>query len=175
MTKKLRSLIGTIGLAVAIVTTVAVPSGYWLIGYANLSHDLDLKGRIIAGRLARYIYQHEQMWRYQRIRLEELMELNEAEGDVFHQRVLDDREREVADQGPSLERPLVTRSEPIVVAGTTVGRVEVASSVRGLVGETALVTLFSFVLGFSAFWALRVFPLRVLDRTLGEWSSPHAG
>ncbi len=171
MKTKLRTLIGTIGLAVAIVTTVAVPSGYWLVGHANTVRDLDLKGRLIAGRLARYIYQHDQLWRYQRVRLEELIELNEANGDVFYQRVLDGDGREVAERGPQLEGPLATRSQPIVVAGATVGRVELRSSLRELIGATALVTLFSFALGFSAFWALRVFPLRVLDRTLGELES----
>jgi diguanylate cyclase (GGDEF)-like protein len=164
----LRTLIGTIGLAIALVITAAVPTGYWAIRHANIVHDLDLKGRITAGRLARYIYQHDQLWRYQRIRLEELIELNEANGDVFHQRVRDGNDREVAELGASLEAPVVRRSQAIVVSGTTVGRVEVAASLRRLIEETALVTLFSFALGFSAFWALRVFPLRVLDRTLGK-------
>jgi PAS domain-containing protein len=168
MTKQLRNLIGTIGLAVAVVITLAVPSGYWLVGYTNATHDLDLKGRLIAGRLARYIYQHDQLWRYQRVRLEELIELNEANGDVFRQRVLDADGREVAELGPLLEGPLATRSQPIVVAGAVVGRVHLEGSLRRLIGETALVTLFSFALGFGAFWSVRVFPLRVLDRTLGE-------
>jgi predicted signal transduction protein with EAL and GGDEF domain len=83
----LRALIGTIGLAVAIVTAVAVPAGFWAVGHINLSHDLDLKARITAGRLARYIYQQDAMWRYQRVRLIELIELTEANGDLFGQRV----------------------------------------------------------------------------------------
>ena len=162
----LRTLIGTIALTVAVVTTVAVPSGYWLIGQANISRDLDLKARIIAGRVARYIYQHDELWRYQSARITELVELNEADDDDFHRQVVDGAGRMVADAGRKGDNPVVARTAPIVVAGETVGHVEAAGSLRALLQETAIVALLSFALGFGAFLALRVFPLRVLDRTI---------
>jgi diguanylate cyclase (GGDEF)-like protein len=164
----LRTLIGTIALTVAVVTTVAVPSGYWLIGQANVSRDLDLKARIIAGRLARYIYQHDELWQYQRVRIAELIELTEADDDGFYRRVVGSADRPVADAGRQGDNPVMTRRTPIVVSGATVGRVEVQASLRPLLRETAVVALLSFALGFSAFLALRVFPLRVLDRTIEE-------
>jgi diguanylate cyclase (GGDEF)-like protein len=164
----LRTLIATIALTVAVVTTVAVPAGYWLIGQANLSRDLDLKARIIAGRVARYIYQHGELWQYQRLRITELIEFNEADDDGFYRRVVAGADRTVADAGRKGDNPVVTRKTLIVVSGETVGQVEAEASLHTLLRETAIVALISFVLGFGAFLALRVFPLRVLDRTIEE-------
>ena len=63
------------------------------------------------------------------------------------------------------------RSAPIVVSGATIGRIEIAASLRWLLIETALVSMLSGLLGYAVYFALRIFPLRVLDRTLGELAS----
>ena len=63
--------------------------------------------------------------------------------------------------------PILMRASPIVVSGETVGRVEVETSLRRLMAESGVVAVLSVVLGFGMFFAVRVFPLRVLDQTLG--------
>jgi len=49
----------------------------------------------------------------------------------------------------------------------TVGRVEIEASLRELLGGTGVAAVFSMLLGFGVYFAVRVFPLRVLDQTLG--------
>jgi diguanylate cyclase (GGDEF)-like protein len=164
----LRKLIGTFGMAVAVITAVAVPSGYWLIGTGNMAHDLELKARISATRLARHIYQHDELWRYQAARLVELIEINEADGDLFRQRVIDGSGRVAAEAGPRLDAPVMRQGAPIVVSGATVGHVETEGSLRPLIRRSAVVALLSFALGFSVLLVVRVLPLRILDRTIGE-------
>ena len=73
----------------------------------------------------------------------------------------------VFEGGSELASPVLTRSAPIEVAGSTVGRVEISTSLRPLVDATGLVAILSTLLGLGMFFALRVFPLRVLDQTLG--------
>jgi diguanylate cyclase (GGDEF)-like protein len=163
----LRNLIGTVALTVATVTAFAVPVGYWTIGQANLSRDLDLKARIVAGRVARYVYQHGELWQYQRVRITELIELNEADDD-FYRRVLDTAGRVVADAGYKHGHPAVMRSVRVVVAGETVGQVQAEGDLSPLLRSTAVVACVGFAIGFGAFLALRVLPLRLLDRTIGE-------
>ena len=63
---------------------------------------------------------------------------------------------------------MTTRSIPIVVAGSTVGVFVVEESLRETLYETWLVAFVCSLIGFGAYFALRTFPLRVLDRTLGE-------
>jgi len=48
------------------------------------------------------------------------------------------------------------------------GAFVVEESLRKSLYETGLVALVCSLIGFGAFFALRIFPLRVLDRTLGD-------
>ena len=56
----------------------------------------------------------------------------------------------------------------MLVAGSSVADVELEASLRPLLQSTFLAALFSGLLGLGIFFTLRVFPLRVLDRTLGQ-------
>ena len=60
----------------------------------------------------------------------------------------------------------LTRSSSIVVGGATVGSIKPDAPLDPLLGRLGLVALLGLVLGFCAYLAVRIFPLRVLDRTL---------
>ena len=62
----------------------------------------------------------------------------------------------------------MVRSAPIVVANVTVGRVDAIYGFRPLLQRTGLLALFGAVLGLAVYFAVRIFPLRVLDRALNE-------
>ncbi len=72
------------------------------------------------------------------------------------------------EEGGPLKVPVVDRSAPIVVAGSTVGFVAVEESLQKTLYATWLVAFVCSLIGFGAYFALRTFPLRVLDRTLGD-------
>jgi PAS domain-containing protein len=165
----LRTLVGAIGLAIALVTAGLMPAGYLFVGYSNDAETLELNARLAAGRLAKYIYVHPTLWQYQTGRLDELIADIETPGAVIHKRVRDANGRVILDSGPELVTPIFARSAPIVVAGTTVGRVEIETSLRDLLSETLLVCQLSAVLGFAVYFAVRILPLRVLDRTFAAF------
>lgn len=74
--RSLRTIAGSIGLAVAVAVSVAAPAGYFLVGYVNLSHEGDFKSRLTAERMAKYIYLHRTLWRYQASRLLGVFEID---------------------------------------------------------------------------------------------------
>jgi diguanylate cyclase (GGDEF)-like protein len=108
------------------------------------------------------------MWQYQQLRLSELIQLPDTGAQPIHQKIYDLANRLVLEEGAHLGAPVVTRSVPIVVAGSTVGVFAVEESLRETLYESGLVAFVSALIGFAAYFALRIFPLRVLDRTLGE-------
>ncbi len=163
----LRNLVGGIGLAIAIAITLLAPAGYFLVGYVDQINLVDLKTRIASGRLAKYIYSHEKLWQYQRVRLTELLEEIDTPDAIIGMRVLDAKSAVVLEEGSDPAKPHLTRTHPIIVRGAPIGRTEIVSSLRPLLAETAIVGLLSAVLGFAAYFAVRAFPLRVLDRTIG--------
>jgi diguanylate cyclase (GGDEF)-like protein len=163
----LRKLVSAIGLTVAITTAVATPGMYFIHDYVDVTGAMTFKARLNAARVAQYIYTHDGMWQYQELRLTELIQLPEPREQPIRQKIYDQANRLVLEDGPQLPAPIVTRSTPIVVAGSPVGVFVVEQSLRETIYETWVVTFVSSLIGFAAYFALRIFPLRVLDRTLG--------
>ena len=167
-TVPLRKLVSAIGLTVAIAVAVATPSMYFIHDYIDHSGQMEFKARLNAVRVAQYIYTHDGMWQYQQLRLAELIQLPQSGEAPIRQKIYDRNNRLVLEEGDPLPAPIATRSIPIVVAGATVGTFVIEESLRETLYETWIVAFVCTLIGFGAYLALRTFPLRVLDRTLGD-------
>jgi diguanylate cyclase (GGDEF)-like protein/PAS domain S-box-containing protein len=168
MKTSLRGVVTGIGATVAIVTAVSLPAAYFAAGYANLSHRLGFEAELNASYLAKYISGHTALWQFQNVRIAELLSQIDAADSNFNKRVVDSSNRTVLDEGEPAAAPTLARRHSVVVAGTTVAYVEIEASLQPLLKQSALAALFGGLLGLGIFFALRIFPLRVLDRTLGE-------
>src|ERR1017187_1189384 len=164
----LRKLVSAIGLTVAITFAVATPSMYFIHDYIDATAQMTFKARLNTARVAQYIYTHDGMWQYQQLRLAELIQLPDTGAQPIRQKIYGLANRLVLEEGAPLDAPVAARSSPIVVAGSTVGVFVIEESLRETLYETGLVAFVSALIGFAAYFALRIFPLRVLDRTLGE-------
>jgi diguanylate cyclase (GGDEF)-like protein/PAS domain S-box-containing protein len=167
----LRTLVSAIGFFVAIVTAVSVPAGYLFVEYSDAASALNFKTHLKGNRLAKFIYGHDALWQYQTVRLAELIEVPEADSRGDQQRIFDAAGKLILEVGPDPARPVLTQAAPIIVGGVQVGRIEVSASGQPLLIRTVIVTALSCLLGFGMFFAVRVFPLRVLNRTLGALAS----
>jgi diguanylate cyclase (GGDEF)-like protein len=161
-------VVATIGLSVALVTAISAPFGFALVAYRGKADHLAYMARLDAGRVAKFTLLHGPMWPLHRLGVAEIIEFTDGAGENVRKRVLTSNGGIVHEEGEPLPLPIISRSEPIVADGTIVGKVEVEASLRPMLLETATVGLFSFLLGFAAYFAVRIFPLRMLDRTLGE-------
>jgi diguanylate cyclase (GGDEF)-like protein len=168
MKTSLKGVVTGIGATVAIVTAVSLPAAYFAAGYANLSHRLGFEAELNASYLAKYISGHTALWQFQNVRIAELLSQTDAADSNFNKRVVDSSNRTVLDEGEPAAAPTLARRHSVVVAGTTVAYVELEASLQPLLKQSALAALFGGLLGLGIFFTLRIFPLRVLDRTLGE-------
>jgi diguanylate cyclase (GGDEF)-like protein len=164
----LRRLVGGIGVFVALTTAVAVPVLVAAVSFLEQSEAVTFKARLTAARVAKYAFAHGPLWHFQRVRLEDLILLSEAKEDRIIQRVFKVDGKLVTQVGPALESPTFSRSAPIFVNGAIAGQMEVEQSLRPLLVETALAGAFSSLLGLLIYFGVRIFPIRVLDRTIGE-------
>jgi len=167
----LRTLVSAIGFFVAIVTAVSVPTGYLFVEYSAAASALNFKAHLKGNRLAKFIYGHDALWQYQTVRLAELIEVPEADSRGDQQRIFDAAGKLILAVGSDPARPVLTQAAPIIAGGVQVGRIEVLASGQPLVIRTVIVTALSCLLGFGMFFAVRVLPLRVLNRTLGALAS----
>jgi hypothetical protein len=58
---RLRSLVGAIGVTVAVLVALAGPIGYATVSYHERAEILGFKAELNADRLARYIYSHDKL------------------------------------------------------------------------------------------------------------------
>ncbi len=167
----LRALVSAIGLSVAITTAISIPAAYLFIQDSSVKHTLGFKAQLKANRVAKYVYRHNALWKYQIVRLAELIELPEDNARGDQERLFDAAGKLLIEIGAAPAYPIMTQAAPIVVGGANVGRIEVSASAQPLVIATSGVAGLSALLGFGMFFAVRVFPLRVLTRTLGALES----
>jgi diguanylate cyclase (GGDEF)-like protein len=165
-TTKLRNTVHGIALGAATVVAVLFPALHSLDKYEEQSERLLLKASINASRVARHIHLNEDIWRYQIARLSVLTELPANITDTNRSRVLDKAGRVVLESGPAIEWPILTRSVPIFVKGDAVGSIEIDKSLRGLLVEVSWLALLGVLFGFGIYLAVRLYPMRALDRTL---------
>jgi diguanylate cyclase (GGDEF)-like protein len=164
----LRRLVNAIAFFVALATAVALPTSYFSSGSNSITDYLKFRARFDASAVARYIYTHEQMWQYQAIRLAEVLEAHKVKGEELRVRIVDGTGATVVDSEDRIDSPTTSYTAPIIVAGRTVGYIHADASMRPLVEGTALALLLGIFLGLGVYFAVRLFPLRVIDRTVGE-------
>ena len=171
---KIRNLVGGLGLVIALVVAVAAPLGYFVQGYLHVADELAFKSQINAGRVAKYIYANESVWRFQPTRLSDLIEVAEQGAAQVHQRILAANGRPVVEDERTLAAPVERVRQPIMVRGEAVAWLEAETSLRPLLTATAGVGLASSLLGLLAWLTVRLLPLRVLDDTLARLSTQSA-
>ncbi len=163
--RALRKAVNAVALLVAITIALSTPLIYGLVAYQYEGAMASFFAKRHANRVAEYIYEHGAMWPYQKVRLGELIATNGSSGEGAN-RILDKDGRIVVAETELPARFQLTRSAAIVVAGTTVGSIARSAPLDSLMRRLGLVALFSGLLGLCTYLAVRIFPLRVLDRTL---------
>lgn len=156
------------GLIVALTTAISGPAGYLFVGYMNQARIVAVSAQHNAEKFSRYIASNPEVWKREPSRLLEMFDLAPYGHDPMHQRVVDAGGVTVINDGKSASWPTLTRVETIRVAGEEVAWLEMQLSLRPLLGEVGLVALFAFALGFAVYFAVRVLPMKALDRAFGE-------
>jgi len=164
----LRAWVNRVAIVVAIIITFGIPGANLFVGYSNTVNTLAFKGRLNAARVAQYIYTHEGLWQYQRLRLAELIQLPEADEQPVVQTIFDKDGSLVLREGATLHWPVVGRRAPIVVSGETVGSFVIETDLWDSIINAMYATILSVMLGVSAYLSMRWLPLRALDRAIAD-------
>jgi diguanylate cyclase (GGDEF)-like protein len=172
--RSLRSTVNAVALVLACVIGMSVPVGYGIIGYSSESSRAAFRSQLGANRLSRFIYENPVMWQYQTVRLAEVVELPEAPLKGAREWIFDHTGKQIVATGDRAARFELRRSSPLTVGGSTVGRFEFSAPIDALLEQVGAVALLSFLLGLGGYFAVRVLPLRALDRALDELEKANA-
>ncbi len=161
----LNRLIEGISGAIVVLLSVAVPAIYYAIGWQSQNSHLQTTADIHAHQVSTLITRNPDMWKFETIRLEEILLRQPGEKHTEAGRILDLDGTVVAQQEVRLDWPVMTRSHRLMDSGEIVGSLETSASLRPLVMETAVLALVGVVLSLTLIFLIRVYPVSVLRNT----------
>ncbi len=153
---------------VALTVTLSLPLGYYTLGQRHLTAVLSTEAEINAYLVTQIVNANPDFWRFETLRLEEMLGRRPLAGAAEGRRVIDPQGEVIARQEDPLELPLVTHRSALRDSGTLVAYLEISRSLRPLMRNTVWVAVFSTALGLAVFITLRIVPLRALKRALRE-------
>jgi diguanylate cyclase (GGDEF)-like protein len=159
--------------AAAAACTVAIlpPAGYFFIRYRYLQGALETEASINASLVSDLVGNSPEYWRYQTLRLEEILKRRPYGGNHQTRIVSDLAGNTIASHINSQPKPLLSRSHVVYAAGIPVARVEIRQSLRPVLFRSSLVLLACSALGAMLFFVVRLVPMRAIaaaNRSLSE-------
>ena len=170
----IRRILCALGVLVSLVVGVATPTGYYLVGHGAAEEVLESKAQLARGRVAKFAYTHRELWTYQSLRLFALVATPEFVGEPVRISVLDADGRVVIREETPVAWPVLHRRVPVEIGDEITGWVEAEASLAPLLARTGRVAGVSFVLAVFCWFAVRRFPMRVLDETLAALNAQKA-
>jgi PAS domain S-box-containing protein len=144
------------------------PAIYFAREYAHQASALETEAEINARIVDEVIGDNPEMWKFEEVRLTELLDRRPGKGHPEARRVFDKENRLVAQSQEMLAPPVFRRSENLLDSGNVVGRIEITRSLRPLLVNTGSVVLLGMLAGLALFIVIRVLPLRALERALSD-------
>lgn len=146
---------------------VGPPAAWYFFSYERLAGGLDAEAEIASHLITQAIGQNPELWRFERLRLEELLSRRPRKGDPEIRRIVDLAGEVVAESADPLPGPWILRSLPLLDAGVPVATVEIHRSIRPLLLGAGLLGLVLLVPAYLFFHLLRTLPLEALHRSEG--------
>ncbi len=141
-----------------------VPGGYLLLSARHTEGIMAAEAEVVAHEVTAAVSANPDLWRFEQVRLEELLRRRLGGGEPAGRRVLDAAGQVVVEAVDPLDPPVIWRAAPVLDAGAVVGRVEVARSLRPAVRLAALLALLLLPLAGAVVHQAR----RFLVRQAGE-------
>jgi signal transduction histidine kinase len=165
---KISATITWIAGVVAVAVACALPATFFVSSYWLQKAVIDTEAEINARLASQVINANPTLWRFQQQKFEEFLQRRPHQGDHEIRRIVNLEGKMIAESADPITAPWLWRSRDILDAGVKVGEIQIGRSLRPLVYQTAGVGLVAAALGLCAFVAIRVLPLRALNRALAE-------
>lgn len=158
---RLRRIVRAVAVALGVTVTVAVPSGFGVVSYIDLTALAQFRAQLAAERLSQFAYVQGDTWRYSGHRVPEMIASLDTAGDTL-QTVLDSAGRPVASAGTRPSGPTLSVSAPISTGAAALGRVIVEVGLAGFLEQLAAVIGLGLLLGIGVYLCVELIPLRAL-------------
>jgi two-component system cell cycle sensor histidine kinase/response regulator CckA len=145
----------------SVVAAFIVPFGYFIISYEYLKGIMETEAEINSQTISSLISTNPELWRYETIRIEELLARRPRSGAAETRRIYDINNILVAESVNFLTAPKITATHDVKDSGETVGRIEISRSLQPILLQTAVLGIFGIGFGLLLY---RWLPFQALIR-----------
>jgi signal transduction histidine kinase len=154
-------IINRLSLVLALLLACIPPLTYGVFSYQYLQGALITEAEINSRIVNEIINNNPALWKYETLRLEEILSRRPGSGDNESRRVVDLQGRIVAASEEPLSPPLVMKSHAIMDSGEEVGRIQIIRSLKPLLLNTGIFCVVGLSLGLGCIVLIRI-PVRAL-------------
>lgn len=151
---KPENLIVRLTMLIALSVAILIPAGYFAIMYNVLASSARTEAAIKADAISQIIASTPEMWKFQDLRLKELLRRASIHEDHWAL-IVDHDGVEVTSIGQPIGFFSFTSSVELFDAGVPVGRIKLGHSLYGVLAETVGIALLSVLLGVAVFMRLQ--------------------
>lgn len=146
----------------SIIAALMLPLGYFAISFKYLKGIMETEAEINSKFVSRMATTNPDLWRYETVRLEELLERRPRSGAAETRRIFDNKNELVAESVNFLNAPQVTSSHEVTDGGNIIGRIEISRSILPLLLKAGMLALAGLAFGLMFY---RWLPFQALIKT----------
>lgn len=146
----------------SVMTALILPVGYFAVSYKYLLGIMETEAEINSQFVSRLITANPELWRYETIRIEELLARRPRSGATETRRLFDAKNLLVAESTNSLPSPRVKVSQVVRDGGETVARIEISRSILPILLHSGVLAMFGLCFGLLLY---RYLPFKAVIRT----------
>ena len=131
----------------SVVAALILPVGYFVVSYQYLMGIIKTEAEINSELISRLISTNPELWRYETIRLEELLARRSRSGTAETRRIFDRENILIAENANTLPSPEIKVSHDVMESGEVAGRVEISRSMLPLLLKSGVLAVFGLGIG----------------------------
>lgn len=152
--KSTRRVYNWIGLTVSVLVAMILPIVYFAVSYSYLKSAIETEADVNASIISGVINANPDLWRYEKMRLEELLSQRSGTTQNETRRILDKNHALVAESAHKLTSPVISRSYDLQDAGVVVGSIEISRSLFPTLLITGIIALIGISFGATIYFLL---------------------
>ncbi|MEO8332587.1 MAG: EAL domain-containing protein [Gallionella sp.] len=162
----LAKVVRIIAAIISIIVFISIPAGFFSIAYKYESEEIYREATLGADIVSETIYSNPDLWKFNEHRLVGALKQVQSRIYVHQSIVTDENGKTIAMLPAELDHPVFSRSVELTDGEKIVGKITVAESMRPLLFDTAMAGLYSSILALAIYFALKILPLRALNRVI---------
>jgi diguanylate cyclase (GGDEF)-like protein len=160
----LQQLNFNLALIISTLIALVIPVAFFLLSYQGFKSTLTAQAELSAHSVTNIIQDNPKTWHFEEHRLSELLERQAFDGVEQSAQIIAADGSVLADNHITLPAPVATVSHNLYDSGTTTGRIVLSRSLRPILGNSALIALFSTVASVITFILFQKLPLRAVRK-----------